>query len=322
MKRLYLLLILLIPFSSLFHEPAKACVKPDSVAQVVVKYDTIWQGGCAYAHQIELRVTNIRLMNENPNKICSCALASYSSIFDSLNYVAFVDSGTNDPYQGFASFNENPSSSSAWQNHHPGQGDWNGFVADVIDSGLSSQDPVEMVIRATSTQSIGLDTGCVPYDSTLSRTVAQSSLGTDAWDTSAQDLVMSHNSVRSFDPAAHDSSWVTLEQKSPSYFTQLDSAILNNIPSSLIQDQGTSLRIYPNPASDRLFIELGEGELQRVEFLDMRGRSLRTVDMEEGISRNRGTLSLDKGLPSQGVVFVKIHTSKGVIARKLLLHAE
>ncbi len=322
MKRLYFL-FLLIPFSLFFQQSAKACVKPDSVAQVIVKYDTIWKGGCAYAHQIELRVTNIRLMNENPNKICSCALASYSSIFDSLNYVAFVDSGTSDPYQGFASFNKNPSSSSAWQNLHPGEGDWNGFVADVINSGLSSQDPVEMVIRATSTRSIAIDTGCVPYDSTLSRTIAQSSLGTDAWDSSAQDLVMSHNSVRSFDPSNQDSSWVTLEQKSSSYFTQLDSAILNNIPSSLTHyDQETSLRIFPNPAIDRLFIQMQKGELQRVEFLNMRGESLRMLQMEERTSGSTKTISLEKGLPSSGIVFVKFHTSKGLIGRKLLLQAE
>ena len=102
-------------------------------------------------------------MNENPNKVCNCALSSFSDLFSNLIYIAFVDSGTNNPYQGFAAWNAEAMASAAWNSAHSRANGWDGFVSTVLSSGLSASDPVELVVRATlsANTTVFADTACM-----------------------------------------------------------------------------------------------------------------------------------------------------------------
>jgi hypothetical protein len=202
---------------------ANACIDPDSVPTVHTNYDTTMIGTCSYADKIEIRLSNLRMMNESPNKICACALSSFASLFSNLQYVAFVDSGTNNPYNGFAGFQNDQAYDAAWNTSQSAFGGWSGFIADVINGGLQADDPVEMVIRAMAPPNtlVAIDSFCV--DTLLTFRLEESNLGTDAWDPIAADLDESHQGVRGLENP-------TLSQVSEAYFTALDDAILNNIP--------------------------------------------------------------------------------------------
>ena len=161
------------------------------------------------------------MMNESPNKICACALASLGTMFNDLHYVAFVDSGTNVPYNGFAQFSGGQVYDDAWDTSQPGLGDWSGFIADVINQGLVAEDPLEMIIRASAPPGtlVAVDSAC--GNNLLIDRLNESSLGTDAWSALAGGLDESHQGVRALDDA-------TLNQVIPQYFIDLDDAILNN----------------------------------------------------------------------------------------------
>ncbi len=227
-KHLLLTLILFLGF----HWQSKACIDPDSVVVIIVNYDTQWVAAtCPYAEEVEIRLSNIRLMSEAPNKICACGLASFADNFSVLRYVAFVDSGTNNPYNGFGDFIENALASDEWDNADPGSGSWAGLIADVINGGLSATTPVEMVIRAEAPPGTQLvfDSLC-SANQYLPDLINQASLGTDAWDPVNETLDASHQSVRSLDASQVAGSSVSYAIVSSQYMDDLDDDILDNIP--------------------------------------------------------------------------------------------
>ena len=255
MKNLYALLgFVMLCFMSLQTNTAKACVDPDSTVIIDVCYDTTQ---APLINEIEIRITNLRMMNEAPNTICSCALTTWSDLFSNIQYVAFVDSGTNNPYDGFAAFNNSAAVDQAWATS-PG-GNWNGYIADVINSGLTAVDPVEMVIRASTPAGVfyTLVGDSIQGYNSLQDDVVSESLGTDAWDPQTQTLVNDHLSVKSFAPWAHPGNSINFIAQPGSYFTQLDADILNNIaavPTATLASG--SVEAYPNPFHHQLNLKL------------------------------------------------------------------
>ena len=101
--------------------------------------------------------------------------------------------------------------------------------------------------------------------------------------------------------------------------------LLTDIPSVNHEDNGT-LKIYPNPASDVLFIE-AEEEIESVCVIDIRGETVEqwngeTVEQWNGgtVERwNGGTVEIAlNGLPP-GLYLVRVETGSGVVGRKILI---
>jgi hypothetical protein len=254
---------------------SKACIDPDSVVNIIVNYDTV---NAPLISEVEIRLTNLRLMNENKNKICSCALSKYSDLFTSIDYVAFVDSGTNNPYLGFAQWNMTASASTAWNNSKPGFS-WDGYIADVINSGLSSSDPVDLVIRASTPAGkfYTLVGDSTLQAASLQQAVESESLGTDEWSTANNDLVASHQGVRGFNSTL-PGNFRTYVARDISYFTTLDNEILNNIPIGLVKNFSieNNLEIYPVPAESEINfrVALSEEEHVTINLYSILGKKL------------------------------------------------
>jgi len=269
-NKLYLLLICL---SFGIFQKAEACLDPDTSIIITVNYDTIDAQPCPLAREMEIRISNIRMMSEAPNKLCACALASFSGMFTDLVYIAFVDSGTNDPYDGFAQFNENAKSTAAWASKYSSSGSWKGMVAKVVNSGLKATDPVELLIRAkapANTSVVFNDSLCGPD---ITDKLVQSSLGTDEWDGSNETLKNAHQRVRGM------SNVVQTSEMSKQHFKDLDKEIetaLNlrkDAPVWFFGQNGATL--YPNPSDGDMTInlKLATDENVLIEWIDLTGRS-------------------------------------------------
>ena len=127
---LCLMALVAVPNSS------RACIDPGPKVIVICNYDSTL---LPMVEEIELRLSNLRFMQEVPGKFCSCALNTWSSIFTDLQYVAFVDSGTNNVYPGFAPWDASMGASTSWDTDQPNLGSgWSGFIAEVIQGGLSA----------------------------------------------------------------------------------------------------------------------------------------------------------------------------------------
>ena len=246
----------------------RACVDPVTVIKVHTNYDTVMVGSCPYANKLEVRLSNLRMMNESPNKICACAISSLADLFSNLNYVAFVDSGTNNPYPGFAEFVSGAEYDNAWDASQPGFGGWSGFIADVINEGLQADDPLEMIIRATAPAGtvISIDSGCT-NSGVLAGKLDDSSLGTDAWDPVGRGggLDESHQGVRAMEGS-------TFDAVDSAFFAALDDDILSNYPTDT------------NECEAAFSYEVDEDELEVTDLSNMDANQFVIVDWGDGTS--------------------------------------
>ncbi len=246
LKRIFCLTIFITSFNS-----SKACVDyhPDSIIWTTVVFDSSYQ-------HIEITIHNMELFGGSAGQFCTCALGSYSNIFTDIYYVAFVDSGTTNPIAGFVPWTANAASSASWNIQYPT--DWAGFVAEVTSSGLPPGFKVDLIVRAN------LPAG---YTWSLIDTLLYSStLGSDEWDNNNSQLALTHNSI-----------------------SGLGSTYLNFVPDSYFTGieeiaETEMFNIYPNPASDQLFIQVlksfDEGE---IVVTDLTGRELiilKTADLK------------------------------------------
>lgn len=311
-----------LPFLCLFAlvlaQPAKACLDPDTTVIITVNYDTLDTKPCPTARQMEMRLSNIRMMTEAPNKVCACAFASLSDLFSDLQYIAFVDSGTNNPYQGFATFSANAKSSAAWQDRYGSAGSWKGFVAKVVNAGLKVDDPVELIVRAkapNNTPVVFNDSLCGPN---LEDKLLQSVLGTDEWDASREDLKDAHQMVRGLGKD------VSLKEMNKQHFVDLDDEILTALsaradaPVWVFNKHEVS--VYPNPTEGNLNVNLRlEGEeLVLLEWIDLAGRK-QVLSNPGELATGQHVLSInleDMGIKGSG--FLKVSVADEVHIEKVL----
>lgn len=317
MKMKFYLLALCMLFG--LAKQSQACLDPDTTVIITVNYDTLATAPCPTANEMEMRISNIRLMSEAPNKVCACAFASISDLFTDIQYIAFVDSGTNTPYQGFAAFDANAKSSAAWQGKHNSSGSWKGFVAKVVNSGLKVNDPVELIVRAktpSNTPVVFNDTLCT---GDLEEKIQQSVLGTDEWDPVNEDLKDAHQIVRSMNKS------IAFTEKKKAHFTDLDDEILTAI--SIRKDapvwlfNKNEVTVYPNPSEGILNLNLhlnGDSDLE-MEWIDLAGRKQLVQGAQEFASGNH-EMKLD--LTAQGIQgsgFLKVTIGGEVHIKKVLL---
>ena len=78
-----------------------------------------------------------------------------------------------------------------------------------------------------------------------------------------------------------------------------------------IEEKTINLGLYPNPVSDRLFIET-DAEIKDVVIYDVYGRRL------QSIVNNQQSLSIDVADLKSGIYFIKINTNKGNIVKRII----
>jgi len=264
-------------------KPAAACVQDTLLPTVTVNYDSICPS------QIEVRIGNLKLHTENPNILCSCALNQYSNLFTNLTYVAFVTAGTNNPYPNFKEWTPNATASSAWGAHLPGNS-WDGFVGEVINSGLMFNDAVEMIIRAVPPPGWKISA----WDTSLVR------LGTDMLD----GTIISGSHTRNLDlrSMSTDISSFTTNLKSPSYFTDLDNTISSYYQAldfSSVEVDNLKVNIYPNPINNVMNIQLvlENSDVVEVTVMDINGRTVKSF-LTEQLPIGQNDIKIDNELES------------------------
>ena len=81
---------------------------------------------------------------------------------------------------------------------------------------------------------------------------------------------------------------------------------------NITEEQISSVNVYPNPVSDKLYIE-AETEIEEVVVYDIYGRQQVTET-----ASHRGDLSIDLSDLKSGIYFVKINTEKGNIVKRII----
>ncbi len=77
-----------------------------------------------------------------------------------------------------------------------------------------------------------------------------------------------------------------------------------------INENTSSLNIYPNPVNDRLHIET-EAEIEEVMVYDVYGRQLSTINGQQ-------SLTIDMSKLNTGIYFIKINTKEGNIVKRII----
>lgn len=283
----------------------QACVNPDSSVICIVTYDTIFS-------EVEVRVTNMRLMSETPTRICTCALTGPFDIFTELRYVTFVDSGTHIPHVNFAPWDSSLAASTAWDNGTT-LTDWAGYVAETINSGLSADAPVELLIRA------GLPAGYTL--SFLDSAVSTIWVGTDEFDESNNTLKAAHQGLRYLGSFPIEFN----EPVAASYFETLDSTISAQIASSiqplLLHDE---FNIYPNPIMQEKFgmsyTLLQQSPIQ-ISMYDVVGRRIAVLyEGMQGAGLHEAQFAVpESALAHPGIYLLQIEGSEATVSRKLII---
>lgn len=297
--------LFLLPLFLLNATETQACVDPgpDTLTRIVVRFDSTFD-------QLEVRFTNLRLMTENPGKLCTCGLASFSNVFSNILYVAFVDSGTNTPYPGFNPWDGDQDASAAWNNQATNFG-WDGFVGVVNSGGLQVNSPVELVIRA------GLPAGydVVQVDSATFNLI----LGTDEYRADGDSLAGAHRGIREAWNMSR-----TLIETSSSYFSEVDSTIEAYFEANSIESFNpiAQIGIYPNPIQDqlRLSLELSEVDQIEISIVDLQGRSVAILQdrkLIQGKLEQEFTLT-ERNLPA-GIYLLRIRGDAWVHSEKILI---
>ena len=83
----------------------------------------------------------------------------------------------------------------------------------------------------------------------------------------------------------------------------------------VLENEMGNIRVYPNPTTEKLKIESGKLKIENVEVFDMIGKRQK---VESGKQNAAGEVVIDISDLSVGVYFVKIHTEKGEVIRKVV----
>ncbi|MFK7922665.1 MAG: T9SS type A sorting domain-containing protein [Bacteroidia bacterium] len=284
---------------------AQACVDPgpDTLARIVVRFDSTFD-------QLEVRFTNLRLMTENPGKICTCALASFSNAFNNILYVAFVDSGTNTPYPGFNPWDGSSNANTAW-NTQATPYNWDSFLGVVNSGGLQVNSAVELVIRA------GLPAGydVVQVDSATFDLV----LGTDEYSADGDSLAGAHRGIREVWNMKR-----TLLEMPAAYFTEVDSTIEAYFQANAIEQISPIIRleIYPNPIQDqlRLNLEMRDADQIQLSIVDLQGRTVAILQDRKFLQgKLEAEFSIDHLQLASGIYLLRIRGETWVHTEKILI---
>ncbi len=292
----------------LFTQSSKACVDPDTIATLTINHSDDLS-------EVEIRIGNLKLETETPNIFCSCALASQTAVFTYVTYIAVVYSGTNDIYPNFEPFTQTSPADAAWDGSQPTIPNWNGYIAEVINNGLTADEAVDFVIRAEAPPGVLVELEDDPQqDSSLLYT--QTYIGTDMWDPIEMDIAEDHQAVRVFGALEN----ITVNVLPKSYFEQLDFELTTSIH-EVGQAPVLSGKLYPNPVyqSFELSFELPKDNDLDFIIYDIHGKVVHRFPTRNFISGKHMLLvSLEGIIQNQGIYIASLQNTSGQINFKFI----
>lgn len=249
----------------------------------------------AFTHG-EFRIKGLVTAGGTAGEYCTCGYLALQNWIDNVYYVAFVDSGTNNPISYFNPWGANSSAATAWATIFPNGNTPDAFVADVTAGGMPSNVPVDLVIKCTLKPGI-----TISFIDSFFVTTNQLTLGTDAWDNNANVLGNMHQAVRNLDYSGG------YEQVSASYFS-------NSVDELEVDNQ---IVFVPNPAKDKIvFPYLANGKEYELTIMDSKGAAV----LKQKVSFTKPTVLLDN--IKEGLYLISLVSGEEKISRKLIVEKQ
>jgi hypothetical protein len=189
-----------------------------------------------------------------------------------------------------------------------------------ITGTLSVNNPVQLLLTATAANPqvtavvISPNPASVQTGQTQQFTAAVTAIdGADpsvTWSISEQNSMLTNISTSGLLTAGSNETSTSLKVKAVSDFNNaiFDEVTVTIGTTGITDITNSRLRIYPNPTKGELIIENGELQIEKVEILDITGR---TVLTSHGTTINISHLSA-------GTYFVKLRTDKGELTKKVI----
>ena len=153
----------------------------------------------------------------------------------------------------------------------------------------------------------------------LVEAVNAESLGTDEWNGTTNKLVNAHRGIQGFSGKS-----ITFKAQPSTYFTQLDTAIMNNIATTAVKtffNTTGSVDIYPNPSSAELFVHIDIKQAMKatIDIVDLKGKVLLSIPAQDlTAGNNKINLTTETlNLPS-GAYLLKVATPSGSITQQFV----
>lgn len=229
-------------------------------------------------------------MGGEPNQFCSCGVNDQIANIGTIQYIAFVDSTTDVPVLGFEQFAIDQNASDAWGNVDSDY-DWNGFVAEVNESGLIAGQAIKLWIRMdmydeVTFEGITFDPCLEPEYFTKSE-LFPGAIGTDEWNEADSQLALDHLGIAYF--INSNISLSTVDEGELSYYDD----IIESFFLSLEEGSFSGISVFPIPSKESIRI-LGLTNIPHFAMVyDSRGRLVYRDMLYEG---QLNIAALDKGL--------------------------
>lgn len=285
-------------FLATLFQPLKsdACVDYHNTIFVTCDYD-------AGYNEILVRVSNLHLFGSPQGVFCTCGISNHTNVFSDIQYVSFVESGTTTPVSGFVPWTGSTAAASSWNTVQ--SGNWDAFLAETTAVGLTTGDPVDLIIRAS------LPAG---YSFTfLDSSLVVTALGTDEYSTTTNSVTMGHNSISNFPNGG-----ITYNQQPLSYFSSIDNVITDVIK---VKKENNAIEAYPNPFSEELVFDIDLEDVHGVEVYvtDVVGRRVQNFT---ALQAGKNQLKWQaKNLPN-GVYFLSIKIGTAIKTERIVLSRE
>lgn len=275
---------------------AKACMEViPKIHAVVCHYDsTNWQN-------FAVRIGSLRMTGDAPGTFCTCAFHNNSPIFDLIDYIAIVDSGTNNRTAGLSPWYASSLASSGWDSIY--QIIWDGYLSQVQGGGTIGNQPVELIIRAHFTPGYAL----IPMRNDMLPTI----LGWGSWN----DTLDRPNPDRWWMDLPTDSTFEFIPVFSPtSFFTDLDADLFAVGTTDFVQMPQIS--VFPNPTTEMLFFRNGNPRtrFQAIEVFDAMGKRILHQQLAP---QSEFALNVADLPPAN--YFARLQTSHGTVTQRFVV---
>jgi hypothetical protein len=276
-------------------QPSKACL--DTIPRI--HSATCFYDATNYSEMV-VRIGSLRTAATAQGTWCTCAIHNNHPVLDFIDYIAVVDSGTNNRAAGFGAWYRDTITDAAWDSVFTIG--WQGFLSQLVLGPTVAGTPVELVIRAQ------LNGYTMPY---LWGDLRPSILAWDNWDFNSQVTLNVHRWWRDW---PIDTTFVFVPINQPtSFFSDFDADLL--YVGADEADDLAKLQIFPNPVVDVLNVKMARPQYAfSIRIYDATGKP---VAKANGI----GALSLNCMFLTPGIYFAEVQTAQGTVTRKFTMMA-
>jgi hypothetical protein len=271
----------------------KACFDTTSTfPSVICYYDT------TNFDEFIVRISGFTVTGHPPGTFCTCAIWNNSPLLDYIDYVAFVEAGTNIRVDDFAQWYAWAPATDGWDSTY--NIGWDGYLGQVEGNGTNAGAQADFIIRAH----FGPGYAYIPMVNDLAAGI----IGWGTWN----DSTLRPNPDRWWNAFPAQSYFQYIAVHMPStFFEDFD----NDLLYTGIHDRTdfSQMELFPVPASDVLNLRLPipRFTFKSVDIYDAMGRPVM-----QGLSSPTNELAMDVGALAAGTYFLRIETPSGTVTRR------